>query len=81
TITTFDQFIAAAKQQIAIVKTNARTTTAASVFSLFDLEGSPGAGVLAGTSTTAGVVPTDATPGCPPINAYGSGNVGYLARV
>lgn len=81
TITSFDQFIAAAKQQVGIVKTASRTSVAASVFSLFDLGGQPGAGVLAGTSTTAGVVPTDATAGCPPINTFGGGNVGYLARV
>lgn len=80
-ITTFNGFIAAAKQYISLSKTAARTTAATAWFSLFDLAGNPGGGVLAGTSTTAGVVPTDATAGCPVINAYGGGNIGYLSQI
>lgn len=80
-ITTFDQYIAAAKQPMSIVKTASRTAVAANWFSVFDVAGNPGAGVLAGTSTTTGTVPTDATAGTPPINAFGVGNVGYLAQV
>lgn len=80
-ITTFDGLIGAAKQSISIAKTASRTSVAASWFSVFDLAGNPGAGTLAGTSTTAGVVPTDATAGCPIINAFGGGNTGYLAHV
>lgn len=80
-ISTWDGFIASAKQPISIVKTAARTSVAASWFSLFDLAGNPGAGTLAGTSTTAGVVPTDATAGCPVINAFGGAATGYLAQV
>jgi hypothetical protein len=82
TITTFDPgFIAAAKQYISHVKTASRTAVAAQWTSMFELAGNPGAGVLAGTSTTAGVVPTDATTGCPIINAFGGGATGYLAQM
>ena len=80
-ITTFDGLIASAKQHISWTKTTSRTTVAAQWFSLFDIGGNPGAGVLAGTSTTAGVVPTDATAGCPLINAFGGGATGYLVTV
>jgi hypothetical protein len=80
-ITTWDGYIASAKQPISFVRTAARTSVAAAWFSVFDLAGNPGAGVLAGTSTAAGVVPTDATAGCPVINAFGGGAVGYLAQV
>lgn len=80
-ISTFDQFVGSAKQGLSFVKTASRTAVAASWFSVFDLAGNPGAGTLAGTSTTTGVVPTDATAGCPLINAFGGGNVGYLAQV
>lgn len=81
TITTFDGLIASAKNSITLMKTASRTSVAASWFSVFDLAGNPGAGVLAGTSTTAGVVPTDATAGCPLIDAFGAGNTGYIAHV
>lgn len=81
TISTWDGFIASAKQPISLAKTASRTAVAAQWFSVFDLAGNPGAGVLAGTSTTTGVVPTDATTGCPTINAFGGGATGYLAHV
>jgi len=55
-----------------------RTTVAFGWFSTFDLTGQPGAGTLAGSSTAAGVVPTDATAGCPPINAFSGANSGYI---
>jgi hypothetical protein len=82
-ITTFDQFIASAKQYVSLAKTASRTTVATGWFSTFDLAGSPGAGTLAGASTAAGVVPTDATAGTPSIDAFqvGGGVVGYLAQV
>lgn len=79
-ITTFDGFVASAKQYVSFAKTASRTSVATGWFSLFDLAGKPGAGVLAGTSTAAGVVPTDATAGCPTIDAFG-GAKGYLAQV
>lgn len=80
-ISTFDQFIASAKQYLSMAKTASRTTVATGWFSLFELAGNPGAGVLAGTSVAAGVVPTAATAGCPTINAFGASAVGYLAQV
>lgn len=80
-ITTFDQYIASAKQQQSMVKTASRTAVAAQWTSTFDLAGNPSGGVLAGTSTTTGVVPTDATPGMLVINAFGGGATGYLAQV
>jgi hypothetical protein len=78
-ITTFDQFVAANKQAISLSKLAGRTSISGSWFSLFDVAGSVGAGVLAGTSTTAGVVPTDATTGFP--NIQFSTGTGYLAQV
>lgn len=80
-ITTFDGFIASAKQYVSIAKTASRTAVAASWFSTIDLAGNPGAGVLAGASTAAGVVPTDATAGFPVLNAFGGAAKGYLAQV
>lgn len=78
-ITTWDGFIASVKQYIPLAKTASRTTVASTWFSIFDLAGNPGSGTLAGTSTTVGVVPNDATAGCPPINF--STGTGYLAQV
>jgi hypothetical protein len=80
-ITSWDQFIASAKQPISIAKTATRTSVATAWFSVFDIAGNPGAGTLAGSSTTTGTVPTDATTGCPTINAFGGGATGYLAQV
>jgi hypothetical protein len=80
-ISTWDAYIGAAKQYLSIVKIVSRTSVAASWFSVFDVAGNPGAGTLAGTSTTTGVVPTDATAGCPTIGAFGGGATGYLAQV
>ena len=80
-ITTRDGLIAASKQRVQMVKTATRTTVAAQWFSVFDLAGSPGAGTLAGSSTANGVVPTDATTGCPVINAFGGGATGYISKI
>lgn len=78
-IATLDQYIAAIKQRVNIDKIASVTTVAAIPFSVFDQNGNPGAGTLAGTSTSAGVVPTDATAGCPTIS-FSSGT-GYLSKV
>lgn len=78
-IATLNDWIAASKQQIPISKLTARTTVANVWFSLFDIAGNPGAGVIAGTDAAAGVVPTDATAGCPIIN-FTTGT-GYLSAV
>jgi hypothetical protein len=80
-ITTFDGFIGSSKQYASITKTASRTSVAASWFSVFDVAGNPGAGTLAGTSTAAGVVPTDSTVGFPLIDAFAGGATGYLAQV
>lgn len=80
-ITTLDGLIASAKQRILMTKTASRTSVAAYGCSVFDLAGNPGGGTLAGTSTTTGVVPTDATAGCPTINAFGGSNTGYISRI
>lgn len=81
-ISSFDGFIGAAKQYASFSKTASRTSVAANWFSVFDIAGNPGAGTLAGSSTTTGVVPTDATTaGCPSIGAFGVGNTGYLSQV
>jgi hypothetical protein len=80
-ITTYDGFVGSAKQYVSLAKTASRTAVAAQWTSVFDLAGNPGAGVLAGTSTTTGVVPTDATAGCPIISAFGGGATGYLAQL
>lgn len=80
-ITTWDGYVGSAKQPISLTKTASRTAVAANFFSVIDLAGNPGAGVLAGTSTTTGVVPTDATAGFPVISAFGGGATGYLAQI
>jgi hypothetical protein len=49
--------------------------------SVFNSGNVPGAGTLAGTSTAAGVVPTDATTGCPNIIDFPAGKTGYLGSV
>jgi hypothetical protein len=80
-ITTVDGLVAAGKQRVGMVRTATRTVIAAQWFSIFDLAGSPGAGTLAIGNTANGVVPTDATAGYPPINAFGGGATGYLSKV
>lgn len=81
TIRSLDQYIAAPKQRVPMTKTATATITATSFSSLFDLAGAPGAGVLAGTSTTAGVVPVAGQPGFPSLNAFGVGAQGALGNV
>jgi hypothetical protein len=80
-ITTLDQFIAAASQRVGVLKTASRTAVAGVHYSVLDLAGNPGAGVLAGANIANGVVPTNATAGFPVINAFGGGATGYLANV
>lgn len=79
-ITTADGWFAAARQTLPLVKTASATSVAAQQFSTFALAGNPGAGTLAVGNTTAGVLFTDATAGCPLINDFGAGNTGYLSR-
>jgi hypothetical protein len=74
-------YIAAPKQLLLQKKTASITSVAQVWSSPFAQAGTPGAGVLAGTSVAAGVVPTDATAGCPTINAFVGGNKGYITRI
>ena len=79
-ISTFDQYVASKKQLINFKKTASLTTVAQMISSVFQQAGIPGAGTLAGSSTTAGVVPTSATAGFPPIKAFQGGAKGYISR-
>jgi hypothetical protein len=79
-IISLDNYIASAKQRVRICKTVSRTVVATIPFSVFDIAGTPGAGVLAGTNTiNGGIVPTDTTAGCPVID-FTSG-ISYLSKV
>jgi hypothetical protein len=81
-ITTGDGYIAAAKQLIPYTKTAAVTTVNTTRYTIRGAAGDPGAGTLASMGATIpGQVPTDATSGCPTINAFGGGATGYLSRV
>ena len=78
-ISTLDGYVAANKQMVPYFKSGSATSIAGAWFTIFDQAGNPGAGTLAGTSTTTGVVPTDATAGCPTITF--STGTGYLTNV
>lgn len=78
-ITTLDGWIAAAKQCGVFKKTVSATATGLGFTTVFDRDGSPGAGALDIGNTANGVVPTDATAGYPTINAFGGGATGYLS--
>lgn len=62
-------------------KIASRTSVGAYPESVFDQSGYPPAGTLGGTSTAAGVVPTDATTGTPPIYPEATSEVLALSRV
>jgi hypothetical protein len=79
-ISSFDDYIASGKQLTLYKKTGTRTSVAQIPYSIIDLAGTPGAGLLAGANTANGVVPTDATAGFPLINAFAGGAKGYLSR-
>lgn len=80
-ITTLDGYIASSKQVVMQKKTASITTVANMWSSPFHLSGIPGAGTLAGGDTAAGVVPTDATAGCPVITDFAGGATGYITRL
>lgn len=77
-INTLDDYIASTKQVIPVSKMTARTTVANVWFSLFDIAGNPGSGTLAGSNASAGVVPTDATAGCPIVTGTASSYVAVV---
>lgn len=62
-------------------KMASRTSVATFASTTFDQSGYPTAGTLAGSSTTAGVVPTDATTGTPSIYPEGNADPMYLTDV
>lgn len=86
-ITTLNDYIAATKQRLPLIKTGTLTTIANSWFSPFAVAGAPGAGVLAGGETTPpantlGRVPTDSIGGYPTINNWPTpAQRGYLSKV
>lgn len=80
-ITTLDQYLAAPSQRVGIIKTASVTSVALMSTQVLQAAGNPGAGVLAGTNTANGVVPTDATAGFPGINAFAGGATGYISNV
>ena len=80
-IQSLDDYIKASKSMIVQKKTASITADKNIISSPFGAAGIPGAGVLAGTNTANGVVPTDATTGCPDIPDFGVGNTGYITRL
>lgn len=78
-ITNLNGLIGAVKRNIALQKTASRAAVANIPFSVFDLAGNPGAGVLAVGNTANGIVPTEALAGYPRIAAPAS-NL-YLAKI
>lgn len=79
-ISTLDGLIAAQSQRVSLIKTASMTAVAAVPFTPFAQAGNPGAGVLAGTSTTTGVVPVAGGAGFPVLNSFGGQN-GYLNKI
>lgn len=79
-ITLLDGYIGATKYRLTWMKTGTRTLIAAMPYTVFDIAGSPGAGVLNVGNTANGLVPTDAVAGYPIIPTF-AGQTGYLARV
>lgn len=79
-ITTLDGYIGAVKQRLTWMKTGTRTLVAAMPYTVFDIAGNPGAGVLNVGNTANGLVPIDTVAGYPIINSFG-GSSGYLSKV
>ncbi|MER2539349.1 MAG: hypothetical protein ABTQ26_08920 [Azonexus sp.] len=80
-ITTLDQYLAATSQRVQILKTASVAATALMSTQVLQAAGNPGAGVLAGTNTANGVVPTAALAGFPVINAFAGGATGYIGNI
>jgi hypothetical protein len=80
-IATFDEYIAAQKEEITFSKSASTTAIAGQPTSIFDLAGNPAAGTLAGANTANGVVPTDATAGFPLISNFVASGIGSLTRI
>lgn len=80
-ISSVNDLLAAPKQRAVLTKTVARAAVAATPFSLMDIAGSPGAGVLAGTNTASGVKPTDNDAGYPTLLPFPAGTTGAVSRL
>ena len=80
TIDSVDDLIASYATGQRILFNKAATAQATGQWASFwGIAGQPGTGTLTIGNTSPGAVPTDATAGAPTINAFGSGNTGYLA--
>lgn len=73
-----DDYIAATRERVQIIKTGIFTVAGANPSSSLDVGGKPGNGSLTIGNTTTGVVPTDATNGYPLISPFAVGAKGYL---
>jgi hypothetical protein len=80
-ISTYDQYIAAAKQRFRWIKTASKTLVSTAWYSLIDTVGDPGAGSINPGNTANGLVPTDALAGCPIINAFGASARGFVTNM
>ena len=80
-ITSLDEYIAAARQVHTIRKTVNRPTLATAWFSMLDIAGDPGVGVLPGTNQVNGVIPVASDAGFPKLVGFAAGAKGYLSRV
>lgn len=80
-ITSLDEYIAAGRQVHSIRKTVARTTIATAWFSMLDVAGDPGAGVLPGVNQVNGVIPVAVDAGFPTLVNFPVAAKGYLSRV
>lgn len=81
-IASLDDFLAAYRQTPMYSKTAGVTSVANTWYSPFAAAGSPGAGTLAGSSTTAGVVPTAGQAGYPALaSTFLSTDFGILTAV
>lgn len=81
TIGSYNDYVSAAKQKTAIVKTAAKTSVAVWPTTVFDLAGDPGAGSLSIGNTANGLVPDDSVAGYPIIDAFGGSAIGYLSAL
>ena len=80
-INDINDWLAAPKQIAVLNKLASITAVAANWSSTIHLAGNPGAGTLAGTSLSNGVVPTAAAAGYPTLNAFGVGASGYISGI
>jgi hypothetical protein len=79
-ITSLDDYIASNKQLTMRKATSAVTSLAAYITDMIAAPGLPGGGVLAGTSTTAGVIQTASLSGYSQIATFASSYAGYISR-